>query len=410
MQKRSFLFLQGVASPFFSMLSDALRADGHKIFKINFNGGDTFYNGLRDGEAYRRRREGLAEYFAIKYRDWEISDQIMFGDCRPIHQIASIEGEAAGVRTHVFEEGYFRPYWITLERHGVNGRSLLPKDPGWYRDIGSRLPNPRASAKQFVSSFSKRATYDVLYHLAGVLNPLLYRGYHTHAPVNAVVEYAAYLRRYVFLSSLKARHYFLKPANASFKDQPYYLLPLQLNGDAQIQHYSSFNDMLHMLEQVLLSFARYAPVETKLVIKNHPLDMRLFNYPRLIDNLTQAYDLKDRVTYLEYGDLNELIEKSSGVVTVNSTVGLVALEYGRPVIALGQSIYGMKGLTFQGDLNDFWVMLEKPDSVLFQCFRNVVLHTTQINGGFYTRESIKVGLKQCIESLTREQSLLEELL
>ncbi|WP_441294118.1 capsular polysaccharide export protein, LipB/KpsS family, partial [Bordetella pertussis] len=28
---------------------------------------------------------------------------------------------ASGVRVHVFEEGYFRPHWVTLERGGVNG-------------------------------------------------------------------------------------------------------------------------------------------------------------------------------------------------------------------------------------------------------------------------------------------------
>jgi hypothetical protein len=38
--KRSFLFLQGVCSPFFASLADRLVADGYRVYKINFNAGD----------------------------------------------------------------------------------------------------------------------------------------------------------------------------------------------------------------------------------------------------------------------------------------------------------------------------------------------------------------------------------
>ena len=30
-----------------------------------------------------------------------------------------------GLRIHVFEEGYMRPYWVTYERGGTNGHSRL---------------------------------------------------------------------------------------------------------------------------------------------------------------------------------------------------------------------------------------------------------------------------------------------
>ena len=40
---RTFLFLQGVCSPFFARLADALEKCGHRVLKINFNVGDDLY-------------------------------------------------------------------------------------------------------------------------------------------------------------------------------------------------------------------------------------------------------------------------------------------------------------------------------------------------------------------------------
>jgi capsular polysaccharide export protein len=54
---------------------------------------------------------------------------------------------------------------------------------------------------------------------------------------------------------------------------PYYLLPLQLNSDAQIRDHCRFDDMNGVMEFVLESFATHAAGDARLVIKNHPLDM-----------------------------------------------------------------------------------------------------------------------------------------
>ena len=53
----------------------------------------------------------------------------LFGDCRPIHRAAHDVATAMGIDVGVFEEGYLRPDFITLERHGVNGNSLRRYDP-----------------------------------------------------------------------------------------------------------------------------------------------------------------------------------------------------------------------------------------------------------------------------------------
>ena len=407
-QARSFLFLQGVCSPFFGHLADRLKADGHRVFKVNFNAGDWAYWGGRSAWNYRGPVSDLRDFLDDKYRQFGITDQILFGDRRPVHRPAVDHAEACGVRTHVFEEGYFRPYWVTLEREGVNGHSLLPRDPDWFRNVGARLPD-YGNGQPFQSLFSIRAAHDVAYHTAGFWNPLFFPHYRTHAPVNAVVEYYGYARRLPMLR-------FHKPRDQALVDTlirsptPFFLLPLQLGSDAQIRDHSRFEDMIEVMEFVMASFARYAAVEARLVIKNHPLDMGLVNYPLVIRELSDRFGLSGRIDYMETGDLDALLRHAWGTVTVNSTVGSLSLGLNCPTIALSDPIYNLPGLTFQRGLDDFWRERPLPDAELFRRFRNTVIHTTQINGGFYCRKGIDLAVENSLRMLEPERSPLEELL
>ena len=406
--RRSFLFLQGVCSPFFARLADQLQADGHPVFKINFNAGDLLQWGGRPAWNYRAGLAGLPDFVDDKYRRFGITDQVLFGDRRPVHRPAVARAAALGIRNHVFEEGYLRPYWVTLEREGVNGHSLLPRDPDWFRQVGEHLPD-YGNGKPFASPFIVRAAHDVAYHLAGITNPLLFKEYRTHAPVNAAVEYAGYLRRFSLLRLQQRKDKALIDGLVA-RQVPFYLLPLQLSSDAQIRDHSRFDDMNGVMEFVLESFARHAPGEARLVIKNHPLDTGLVNYRRVIRELEQRCGLAGRIDYLESGDLGKLLPPARGVVTVNSTLGCQSVGLGCPTVTLGDPIYNLPGLTFQGPLDDFWRSGAKPDRRLFRCFRNTVIHTTQVNGGFYCRGGISMAVANCHRLLAADRSPLDELL
>ncbi|MFZ2727764.1 MAG: capsular biosynthesis protein [Methylococcaceae bacterium] len=406
--KRSFLFLQGVCSPFFTRLADVLQAQGHSVHKINFTVGDVLYWLPRPAEYFRGNLNELPDFIATVWEKYGITDQVLFGDCRPVHQSAVNRAEQFGIRTHVFEEGYFRPHWITLEREGVNGHSLLPRDPDWFAQVGKRIPNP-VKPQAFRSPFYIRAFHDVLYNFAGLSNCLFFPHYQSHVPYWAFLEYAAYIRRFILikLRENKDSHYISWVLN---DNTPFYVLPLQLGSDAQIRQHSRFADMREVIEEVLQSFALHAPTNSRLVIKNHPLDAGLINYRKIINRLARQFNLTGRVFYLKSGDLNALLKKAAGTVTVNSTVGGLALSLGCPTIALSDAIYNLPNLTFQGRLDDFWHHATPPDAELFRCFRNAVIHSTQLNGGFYCKTGINLAVSQAVAVLTAEQSPLEKLL
>ncbi|MEN9728057.1 MAG: hypothetical protein RL434_2423 [Pseudomonadota bacterium] len=408
MKDRRFLFLQGVCSPFFSLLAQALRREGAGVTKMNFNMGDVAYWRAGGSEDFKDSLKALPDFLAARLRAQGITDIVLFGDCRPVHRLAIAAAKAQNVRCHVFEEGYFRPFWLTLERDGVNRYSLLPRDPAWYREVAPKLPPPEPHVP-FDQAFAVRAVHDVLYHLASAFNPVCFANYRSHAQHLAPREYAGYVWHFLQTRLRQARDE-QTISDLMQASTPFFLLPLQLNNDAQIREHSPFANMPEVLRVVLESFARAAPSETRLLIKNHPLDYGTVDYPRVINELAREFALERRVAFVESGPLASIVARCAGVVTVNSTVGAVALDHARPLFTLGDAVYRMPGLCFSGTLDEFWQHAEAPDAALYQAFRRVVMHATQINGGFYTRPAIEIALSNVLPALAAVPSRLEHLL
>ena len=405
MPKR-FLFLQGVSSPFFARLADSLIAAGHVVFKVNFNCGDAAYWFPRDASNFRGAITALPDWLTAKFASHGITDVVLFGDRRPIHVAAIAVAKRMGVIVHVFEEGYFRPNWVTLERGGVNKYSALPRDPDWY------LKNaPRIAAESYQpvhTPLSVRAAHDIAYHLANIGNAIAYSGYQTHRPFNAMVEYAGLARRFASLRLYERKDKIVCDQLVNEKT-PFFLLPLQLDSDAQIREFSTFSGMREVIDMVVKSFARAAPTDAHLLIKNHPLDTGFVDYSTVIAQVTNACAVNDRVHFIETGDANPLLAHTLAVVLVNSTVGTAALDAGKPIKTLADPIYNLVGLTFQGELDDFWKHGNAPEPTLNAAFRKMVMHATLVNGGFYTRASIALAMPDAIKMLTAVQSPIEAL-
>ncbi len=254
-----------------------------------------------------------------------------------------------------------------------------------------------------------RAMHDVVYQASGVLNRLLFSKYRSHQNMSAAVEYAGYVQRSRLLKRVAPDNTRLIE-NLVAQRTPYFFVPLQLNSDSQVRDHERFHSMQRMLKHVMQSFAQHAPAETKLVIKNHPLDTGWEHYDRVVLNLEHQFGLKDRVLYVETGDLTTLLKHAQGTITLNSTVGYVALEQGCPTICLGDPQYNLPGLTAQQDLAQFWGMPVAPEAELFQSFKRVVVHGTQVYGGFYCPPSIAQAVQGSCERLAAELSPLQQLL
>ncbi|ABC38633.1 capsule biosynthesis protein [Burkholderia thailandensis] len=394
---RSFLVLQGTASSFFSRLSEALSTRGHAVRRVNFCGGDLLYGGAVAAWDYRDEPDALPEWYLQAVRTEGVTDVVMFGDCREIHRHMHPVAHACGLRTHVFEEGYIRPHWLTLERYGVNGRSRLSRDPAWYLEQRGATP-PSQPGRPTGYNLYERAFHDIRYRSANAFYASRFPHYSSHRPRNGFVEYAGLAVR----ALQQSRHHgeAEKVVRALLESKcAYYFFPLQLGSDAQIVVHSPFDGIRDAIERVMRSFARHARSDAVLVIKNHPLDTGLIDYRRFARKLAAELDIAKRLRFIDAGHLPTLLEHAAGVVVVNSTVGLSALHHCRPLIALGSAVYAMPGLTWQGSLEDFWTQAGPPDMTLYQAFLDYVMHHTQINGDFYTRTGIEMATAGALERL-----------
>ncbi len=398
MMPLSVLFLQGPASPFFRELSWAMRRRGHQTLRVNFCGGDLVYGDRRARYSnYMGAIERLSEWYCHMLESEAPTDIVMFGDCRPVHAPIHDIARERQVRVHVFEEGYVRPNWITLETGGVNGRSSLSRDPAFLLSSSESVPPAPLSAPTGYN-LRERALHDICYRIANGAYAWRFATYRSHRPYNGITEYVALASRFARKSRFEREADNLT-GQLLQSGKPYFLFPLQLNTDSQITHHSVFGSMLNAIEVVLESFALHAPPDHLLVVKNHPLDTGIACYGQVIEQLAHKHGIASRLRFLNGGHLPTLLADAKGVVVVNSTVGLSALHHGRPLIALGSAIYGIPGLTWQGSVDTFWTGATAPDMHLYQLFLNYVLYKTQINGDFYTKSGIRMAIPAVIDRL-----------
>jgi capsular polysaccharide export protein len=395
--RRCFLFLQGMASQFFAKLGGALFKRGYAVHRINFNGGDRLFWPYQGAADFRGGLDRWLPFLQARLCEWGITDIILFGDCRPHHQQAVRLAEQRGLRVHVFDEGYIRPNYVTLEEGGVNGHSPLPRDPNWFLAAVQGVPewNPGAPVK---GHFLRRASEDVLYNIAGTVMKPLYLGFRTHRPWHPFVEYGGWLYKFSRDPWIKRRVADATGRIAGLSGR-YYVFPLQLDCDSQIRRHSSLARMAPWIAHVLTSFRDHAPVDSILVVKEHPLDNALTNWRKLTLRVAAEMGMAERVIYTEGGNLEDMLSRSAGVVTVNSTSGFLAMAFGKPTIALGDAIYDMPGLTFQGTLDDFWRDGQAPDPTIFDAFRRVTVARSQVNGGFFSREGLDLAVAGTIARL-----------
>jgi capsular polysaccharide export protein len=396
--RRSFLFLQGPHGPFFAMLGRELEGRGHRVGRVNFNGGD--WKDWKGACAIRFSADlsRWNDFCRNLLRDGEVTDLVVYGDCRPVHRQAIRLAESLDIRVHVFEEGYIRPDWITLEEGGVNGYSGLPRNADFFLEAAREITEK--SHSEVGPSLRPQIRHCIRYYAASVLLKPFFPAYRTHRPCHPIREAWHWLWRFprLRLEQKRSRHI---EDDLLTSRQPYFLVGLQISVDTQITCHSPFENMKEFLATVIDSFARKAPADTLLVIKNHPLDHGGIDYRSFIAARCSSLGLENRYLYLESGQLPELTKGAKGVVLVNSTVGTSVLFHRRPLIALGQSIYNFEGLTFQGGLDEFWDNPLPPRQEVYRAFRHYLLDKVLVNGGFYNPEAREHLLASVVPRLER---------
>jgi capsular polysaccharide export protein len=118
----------------------------------------------------------------------------------------------------------------------------------------------------------------------------------------------------------------------------YIFIPFQVDDDSQILSFSPWIQNMTHLYEVLDQIIPNMQSDMFFIIKEHPSSSRSYSH---------LHQRNPRIKFANSQSTQNLIENAEAVITINSTVGLESMLFGKPVITLGQAFYSMDGLTYQ---------------------------------------------------------------
>ncbi len=407
--RKSFVFLQGPHGPFFYELSKSIAASGAQVTKIGFNEGDRFFwRNRKNFLAFTDPIENWADYIDAYLADG-VTDLVIYGDTRPIHKIAIEAAKHQGVRIHCFEEGYLRPYWVTYERGGVNGHSrLMDMSVAQMREALKTMDNDQPEAPARWGDMRQHILLGAIYHWHILFRNGRFANYQTHRDDSVSSEFWLHLKRLLNRPSHAYRRW---KATRRIKrgNFVYHLALLQLGHDASIRSHSTFTNMPDFMEICVKAFAGNAPHHHHLVFKSHPLEDDREGLEGVTRHLAEKYKVQGRIHYVRGGKLAELLDYTRSVVTINSTAAQQALWRGLPVKALGTGVFCKPEFTSEQSLEEFMADPQKPDLLAYRDYRQYLLMTSQITGGFYSRKGRARLVRQVVDMVLSDQDPYDRL-
>lgn len=402
-QIRNILFLQGLATPFYARLASKLANDGHSVHRVHFCGGDWAFRGEEatgvDHHPYGGTLESLPEFYQKLVSTHSIDTIIVFGDCRPVHEPARALASQLNIRFFALDEGYIRPGFVTMETFGTNGYSHMPKDPLRICSLAEAAPKTE-NYTPIATDMRRRVRMDLAAHAATIRYRRKFPHYHSHRPAPVWKEAKGWINR-GWNAMMHGRENNRIVETVTRSDQPYFLVPLQLNSDYQIRRHSRFKGgMPEFIREVMASFAKHADTDTRLFLKNHPLDNGIIDYRRLIRAQAKKLHIEGRVLFGSGGDLDWFLSHCEGAVLCNSTVGFAAIRQGTPIKVLGNAIYDIEGLASQDPLDAFWRNPVSPEESLADQFLTVVETYTQVRGDLFSDAGIDRASDEAVAVIT----------
>lgn len=379
------LMLQGPTSTFWSLLAEAFDAAGVRVIHVRVSFADwLFWRGPGKALSYRGRLSNWEGWLERLIDREGVTDILYFADRLPYHVAAQriaerrvAEGRPAP-RPWAFEFGYLRPNWLTLEPFAMGRRSRFTRDPDVIRRLAQDKP-PASLRAEYEHPFAVEAVNEVVFNLAHDLGRIAFPLYRKDKKLPPIVEYLSWLPR--LATARRARERAASEVRRHIAGpEPFVVVALQLDTDYQIRASSDYSSQREMLDEVIASFARSAPADMRLLIKEHPLDPAVFNWRRHAERLARRHGVEGRITTIRGGNLTALMQNAHGLITTNSTSGVTALSLGCPVRVMGDAVYDIEGLTHRGALDSFWTAPERPDAELFDAWARAAAATIQLRG------------------------------
>ncbi|WP_305989273.1 capsule biosynthesis protein [Roseibium sp. MMSF_3544] len=389
---KKFLFLQSHPSLFGRQVIKYLRESDVDCSIINLSLSDWGYRiGLR-ADNYWGTLANWPDYLRTYLKKKQITDLVYYADQRPYHRIAYKISRELKINTFSYEFGYLRPDWITLERGAMGPFSHFPNKPALIRKLASDL-DQNLPGEHYPYTFFSEAFNEVAYNFVPALFPVFFPFYQRDRYYHPFRDYPSYIPR-LLTTRFRETNARLTIQDLKRRKASYFVVPMQMQNDYQVRNHAGYLHLSEMVEEIISSFVRSSPTDQHLVFKVHPLDNSIEQWPKVIRQTAERYQCQSRVIVIDGGNLVELFRHSKGVVLLNSTSGLQALQQGIPVKVLGISVYDVDGMTCQNPLDQFWKKPTPPDRPLVNDFVRLLAASIQVKGNFFSARGRRVAVPE----------------
>ncbi|MUG68377.1 hypothetical protein GNP94_20595 [Paenibacillus campinasensis] len=224
----------------------------------------------------------------------------------------------------IFENGYFRPFTLTIDNIGVNYESSLPRNREFYDDV--KISNNRYEKYLLIPEVAKK----------------------DQALTNLFIDKLNETATKKINSDFVIQDQKYKEIDLNLEEE-YVFVPFQLQSDAQIirnsPYLSTMKELVAVTLKAVLNYNTRYKKNLKIVYKPHPLqeaDGKSFNIEEIRELISSSAIAK----LVENKSTDELVKNSRVVITINSTVGIEALIHEKPVVTLGNTFYNIKDLVY----------------------------------------------------------------
>ena len=375
------LFLIGPIGTFFARLSNYMEENNIVTYKISF---PLYEYGFPKSKRIKYSEDILffKKFLKKVIQNKEIKHIFMYGNVliphiKALDLVEELKKEGENIKSHIFELGYLRPNFVTLEEKGINFASGFIKDRDFYlkQDSYKAFPIAKKHARLRIRKVWKAISF--INHSFRNYKIVEFDHKLQPKPIYIWFQVKGFLLNFFFkLTEFKLKKKcFLKN---------FYLVVLQVSTDSQLTFGSNFKDNKEFIYKVIKDFSKAKLNDSNLVFKHHPRDRGYNNYYTFIKKVSKEFGVYNNVFYIHDYFLSKLFQNKNckGTVLINSTVGYQSLYHSVPVKSLGISPYNIDGLTDQKDLTRFFKNPTPVDKKLFNKFYKYILENSQINGNF----------------------------
>lgn len=299
--------------------------------------------GERYPERFSRAANHYAKHLACLIEQGGYDDVLLFNGRHNLFvTVLDQVAELLDCRKLVFEQGLFRPNYLTIDGRGVNFRNSIDSLEGllsptpWayqtrtlYQDLTRMMPlegDEPWDCKRRVGLFGLSLAY------AGMKLEPKWRLFLRSAENRDLLEAACLPPRKIAPTTN-----ILENIYADERYDYVILCPLQVETDTQILlHSPRIRDMQSLVDTVsaaVTAFNRRSPRKACVLFKIHPCEPR-------VPSVTQpgAYVINE-------SKVPEILHRRCDLaITLNSTAGIEAIEAHTPVITLGDAFYSFPGV------------------------------------------------------------------